>query len=175
MGRSQALSFLQSAPYASPEKVTALEELSLPPSFVKGSRGGETTTLPNSGMKWLKRLLPIPDLPQDPRPLLTSNAAYKEGLYGKAIRALESSGVASPDDPIALEDLIKRHPKSAPPVAIPDLPSSLVISPDQVRASLQSFPKGSSPGFSQLRIQHLWDTICSCTVQVSPLISSRGQ
>ncbi len=162
-GAQSGSCFLQSAPYASPEKVTALAELSLPPSFVKGSRGGETTTLPNSGMKWLKRLLPIPDLPQDPRPLLTSNAAYKEGLYGKAIRALESSGVASPDDPIALEDLIKRHPKSAPPVEIPDLPSSL----DQLRASLQSFPKGSSPCFSQLRIQHLCDTICSCTAPSS--------
>ncbi len=86
-------------------------------------------------------------------------ALYKgrEGHYGKAIQCLQSSGVAAPDNPRALEDLHRRHPQSTLPTPSPDLPSALAVLPETVRTCLSSFPKGSSPGASNLRIQHLVD------------------
>lgn len=88
----------------------------------------------------------------------------KEGQYGKAIRQLQSKGVASPDNPQALQDLIKRHPQCPIPDVPNDLPPPLVVSPEQVKATLVTFPKGSSPGYTMLRAQHLLDATCGTPV-----------
>lgn len=44
-----------------------------------------------------------------------------------------------------------------------DLPPALSVAPPQVLASIQSFPKGTSPGSSQLRAQHLLDVLRGTT------------
>ena len=79
----------------------------------------------------------------------------KEGRYSAAMRSLGASPCASPDNPEALKDLIARHPQAA----IPDPPDScsppLSVDEDAVLAALQSFPRGSSPGGSRLRAEHL--------------------
>ena len=94
-------------------------------------------------------------------------ALYKarEGLYGKAIKLLKSTAITSSGDLSALNDLSNHHPQSEPLDFYPSIPSSLVLDCNQVLSSLQSFPKSSSPGGSQLHAQHLYDIICGC---VSP-------
>lgn len=86
-----------------------------------------------------------------------------EGHYGKAIRALSSMGIAPPGEPSALEELRKHHPCSSIPPSKTSFPSPLVVAPAQVVAAIKTFPLSSSPGFSQLRVQHLLDVICNCT------------
>ncbi len=88
----------------------------------------------------------------------------REGHYSKAVQALGSLGVASPDSPTALQELIVRHPLGALPLEVTDIPSNLSVSCLQVSTAITRFPKGSSPGASQLRAQHLYDAICGTTV-----------
>ena len=80
----------------------------------------------------------------------------REGHYGKAIKLLKSTAIASSGDLSALNDLSNRHPQSEPLDFNPSIPSSLVLDCNQVLSSLQSFPKSSSPGGSQLHAQHLY-------------------
>ena len=87
----------------------------------------------------------------------------REGHYGKATQALNSAGIASTNDEVAVSELRKRHPISQLPPPRPCSPPALVVNSDQVLAALKHFPLGSSPGFSQLRVQHLVDVICSNT------------
>lgn len=91
----------------------------------------------------------------------------KEGRYSKAVQALGSSGVAHPDDPDALNELIRRHPVGDRPDANLTPPAHLMVTDTQVQAAIASFPKGSSPGGSQLRAQHIYDAICGTTAPAS--------
>lgn len=86
-----------------------------------------------------------------------------EGHYGRAIRAISSNGVASTDNNIAFQELLAKHPVSIAPTPKRTIPSPLFVESGQVLASLKSFPKDSSPGWSQLRAQHLFDVICGFT------------
>ena len=86
-----------------------------------------------------------------------------EGQYSKAIRALDSKGVAAPGDPSALQDLSGKHP-SSPVVPSPvQVQHSMSVDTNKVLLSIQNFPRLSSPGLSQLRARHLFDTICGST------------
>ena len=129
---------------------------------------------------------------KSPRPSTSSNnlqrALFKgrEGHYGKAIQALQSQGIASPNNVSALIDLIHRHPQSPLPPHQANFPPPLSTSPKMVRATLQSFPKDSSPGGSGLRIQHLidlasnsaipasWDCLNSLTRWLNHLLSGKA-
>lgn len=46
----------------------------------------------------------------------------RDGRYGKAVQALDSLGIAPPDDLDALRELIARHPISDHPTSDPELP-----------------------------------------------------
>ena len=91
----------------------------------------------------------------------------KEGQYGKAVQALDSLGIALPDDLSALNELIARHPVEKQPALDSESPPSLTVVESQVRAAITRFPKGTSPGASQLRAQHLYDAICGTTTPAS--------
>ena len=83
-----------------------------------------------------------------------------DGRYGNALRALGARGVASYDNVAARDDLIHRHPQNVVPSRSSDVPVSLVVEPSIVLYALRSFPKGTSPGSSALRPQHLLDAVC---------------
>ena len=84
----------------------------------------------------------------------------REGQYGKAMRILGSAGCAPNDDISALDDLRQRHPTHDLPHWSDNVPPPLVVDSTAVIATLQAFPRGSSPGGSKLRPQHLLDAIC---------------
>ena len=81
----------------------------------------------------------------------------REGRFGDAMKVLGSCGCASRDDPMVLDELKSRHPEHALPEWSDDIPPPLVVDSLAVLSALESFPRGSSPGFSQLRAQHLLD------------------
>ena len=83
--------------------------------------------------------------------------------YGNALHALGFRGVASYDDVAAWDDLIHRHPQNVVPSQSSDVPVSLVVEPSVVLYALRSFPKGTSPGSSAVRPQHLLDAVCGST------------
>ena len=84
----------------------------------------------------------------------------REGQYGQAMRILGSAGCAPNDDISALDDLRLRHPTHDLPHWSDNVPPPLVVDSTAVMATLQAFPRGSSPGGSKLRPQHLLDAIC---------------
>ena len=86
-----------------------------------------------------------------------------DGRYGNALRALGARGVASYDNVAARDDLIHRYPQNVVPSRSSDVPVSLVVEPSVVLYALRSFPKGTSPGSSALRPQHLLDAVCGST------------
>ena len=97
--------------------------------------------------------------------LAASNAVHalrwaREGRYGNAIRALESLGTAAFSDDLAWAELLKRHPSNNLPSFDNDIPSCLTTDNQDVVRALHGFPRGSSPGGSGLRAQHLLDAIC---------------
>ena len=84
----------------------------------------------------------------------------KEGHYGKAIQVLQSQGVAHPSNTSALVDQKSRHPQNPLPTPLSNYPATLSVSPEMISSCLSGFPKGSSPGSSNFRIQHLFEPIC---------------
>ena len=86
-----------------------------------------------------------------------------EGRYGNALRALGSLGVASFNDTSAREELLRRHPHSELPSPSSSVPAPLTVQPSLVLLALHSFQRGTSPGSSALRPQHLLDAICGST------------
>ncbi len=91
-------------------------------------------------------------------------ALAREGKYSKAIQSLDSLGIAQPDNVTALRELRDRHPLNVQPMERSTFPPHLTVDEPQVKAAITHFPKGSSPGGSQLRAQHLHDAICGTTV-----------
>lgn len=57
-----------------------------------------------------------------------------------------------------------KNPSSTNKIPRKIIPSPLVVDTNQVLTSLQNFPRGSSPGWSQLRAQHV---ICGATTPSS--------
>ena len=87
----------------------------------------------------------------------------REGRYIDAVRSLSSEGCADHNNSAAYEELLSRHPDCQLADCSYGTPPSLVVESKDVLSSLLSFPKGSSPGGSQLRAQHLLNAIC-CTI-----------
>ena len=90
-----------------------------------------------------------------------------EGRYGNALQALGSLGVASFDDASAKEELLRRHPQSELPTPSSSAPAPLTMQPSIVLSALRSFQRGTSPGSSALRPQHLLDAVCGSTAPAS--------
>ena len=90
-----------------------------------------------------------------------------EGRYGNALQALGSLGVASFDDASAKEELLRRHPQSELPSPSSSAPAPLTVQPSTVLSALRSFQRGTSPGSSALRPQHLLDAVCGSTAPAS--------
>ena len=86
-----------------------------------------------------------------------------EGRYSNALQVLNSVGVAGHDDNNAYQDLLKRHPCSSCPIVTSPSQSSLTIDESMVLICLRAFPKGTSPGASKLRAQHLLHAIAGST------------
>jgi len=87
-----------------------------------------------------------------------------EGRYSNALQALKSVRVAGHDDNNAYQDLLKRHPCSSCPSITSPSQSSLTVNESVVLTCIHAFPKGTSPGASKLRAQHLLDAITGSTV-----------
>ena len=108
------------------------------------------------------------------RPLQSAVSLARVGLYGKACRVLQSSGIA-PDNNNTWHLLQAKHP-SCPLPTVPDIPTiSLLFSPDfDILSMLRSisFPKGTAAGPSGLRVQHLLDA-ASIPLQTSICSSLR--
>ena len=79
------------------------------------------------------------------------------------MRALGSHSSALSTDPAALEEMQHRHPQSELPSPSENVPTPLLVDQKQVLSALRSFRRGSSPGGSKLRIQHLLDAISGTT------------
>ena len=79
----------------------------------------------------------------------------QEGRYGDATRSLASQGCTPHSSRDALLDLLQRHPQRDLPTFAEDLPPPLAVHSNAVLTALKAFPRGTSPGASQLRHQHL--------------------
>ena len=88
----------------------------------------------------------------------------KDGRYGDAMRALGSTGCASPTDPAALQEICARHPSADLPEWSEHSPPALVVDREAVLSALCSFSRGASPGGSKLRAQHLVDAMTGTTI-----------
>ena len=60
--------------------------------------------------------------------------------------------------------MLARHPPADLPTWDDSLPPQLVVNREAVMLALGSFPRGSSPGGSKLRAQHLVDAMTGTTV-----------
>ena len=88
-------------------------------------------------------------------------------MVANAIQALSSQGVAETTNTKAFEELLSRHPFHPPPSVSIDLKPALVVDESAVLSCLKAFPKGTSPGWSRLRAQHLLDAIVGTTAPSS--------
>lgn len=92
----------------------------------------------------------------------------RDGQFSRAITALTSLGFSPPTDH-TLRSLEEKHPHADPPVLpLPDYldpPAPFVFSRGEVKLQITSFPRGTSPGATGLRPQHLVDAL-HCTNQV---------
>jgi hypothetical protein len=82
----------------------------------------------------------------------------REGRLSAAANMLTSAGMAPPTEE-TLQCLRDKHPHDALP-RIPDpVPNSRVlrVGVPALMSALRSFPRGSAPGPSKLRVQHLLD------------------
>ena len=102
----------------------------------------------------------------------------REGRYSDAMQALGSIGYAPSDNVDALNDIMSRHPTHPLPVTPVGhtIPPSLTVYQHAVSCALKSFPRGTSPGGSSLRVQHFLDitsglTTPSASVCLSELTS----
>ena len=86
-----------------------------------------------------------------------------EGQYGNALRALGSLNVASFNDTSAREELLRHHSHSELPSPSSSVPAPLTVQPSLVLLDLCFFQRGTSPGSSALRPQHLLDAVCGST------------
>ena len=93
---------------------------------------------------------------------LTEEDRYRDGM-----RCLGSQGCAPHSDPDALQDLLQRHPQHDLPAFSEDLPAPLAIDSIAVLTALRAFPRGTSPGGSQLRAQHLLEAVAGSVVPVT--------
>ena len=91
----------------------------------------------------------------------------REGRFRDAMRSLGSHGTAAFDDIDVTLELQQRHPCHDLPEWNCDIPPPLTVTSDSVLAALLSFPRGSSPGASQLLHQHLLDAIDGTTTPSS--------
>jgi len=87
----------------------------------------------------------------------------REGRYSNALQTLSSHGVASHDNDSAYQELLNRHPSSLCPDISEVSSKPLTIDDSMVLKCLKAFPKGTSPGASRLRAQHLLDAITGTT------------
>ena len=95
-----------------------------------------------------------------------ANKLIAEGQYGRAAQALTSNGVATVSAD-SFQEMRAKHPQRAVPNLQPD-PSAvpLVLHRDKVAKSVRGFKKGSAPGTSGLRAEHLKVAInCGSPVQ----------
>ena len=75
------------------------------------------------------------------------------------MRILGSQGVANYDDKDVIIELQDRHPSHSPPVWSDNIPPPLTVDSSSVLNALRAFPRGTSPGASQMHAQHLLDAI----------------
>ena len=86
--------------------------------------------------------------------------AVQDGQYSKAIKALSSSGLATPSAEV-LQEMLNKHPQAAPPtLPSSSVPPPLTLSESAVRRGVRSFPNGSAAGPSGLRPSDLRETVC---------------
>ena len=66
--------------------------------------------------------------------------AVQDGQYSKAIKALSSSGLATPSAEV-LQEMLNKHPQAAPPtLPSSSVPPPLTLSESAVRRGVRSFP-----------------------------------
>jgi len=87
----------------------------------------------------------------------------REGRYSNALQSLSSQGVASHDNDSAYQEFLNRHPSSLCPEISEVSSKSMTVDESMVLKCLKAFPKGTSPGASKLRAQHLLDAITGTT------------
>ena len=93
----------------------------------------------------------------------------REGRYSNAVQSLTSTGVADKNDDLAFQELLQRHPVSDPPSCSAPKTASLVVDESAVLICLKGFPRGTSPGASGLRTQHLLDAVSGHTAPSAEL------
>ena len=96
----------------------------------------------------------------------------QDGRFADAMRSLTSQGCASSNAEDALQDLYHRHPQNPLPSVSMDSSSSpppLTITPANVITALKAFPRGTSPGATRLRAQHLLDAVTGSVAPSSQL------
>jgi hypothetical protein len=98
--------------------------------------------------------------------------AIQDGHYRKAIQALSSSGLA-PVSEIVKDDLLKHPQLPSPSVPSSPPPSSVRIEESCVLRALKTFPPGTAPGPSGLKVNHLKEAaLCPSPARASAALQS---
>ena len=90
--------------------------------------------------------------------------AVEDGQYSKAMKALTSDGLVAPSDE-ALQEMLNKHPQSAPP-ALPSssVPPAVKLTESVILKALKSFPNCSAPALAhpacvQVTYVRLWGAL----------------
>jgi hypothetical protein len=85
----------------------------------------------------------------------------QEGQVGKAVKALNSDGIADITNQV-VQEMQRKHPPDNPPT-LPDspAPTPLQFTAAETLKALLSFPRGTAAGPSNLRVEHLLNAV-SC-------------
>ena len=88
-----------------------------------------------------------------------SKRAIQDGQYSKALKALASEGLASPNEDV-YKEMLSKHPQASQP-ALPEgpPPQPPKLSESAILKGARSFPTGSAPGPSGLRPSHLREAV----------------
>ena len=83
----------------------------------------------------------------------------QDGQYSKALKALASEGLASPNEDV-YKEMLSKHPQASQP-ALPEgpRPQPPKLSESAILKGARSFPTGSAPGPSGLRPSHLREAV----------------
>ncbi len=105
-----------------------------------------------------RRAPPPPVRTQEERNVERATTLAQQGQYARGLQALGSAGMAEADRETT-EEMRRKHPAAAGPVTFRPDPAAAVpqlkFTPDKVLKAALSFRRGSAPGPSGLRPEHL--------------------
>ncbi len=84
------------------------------------------------------------------------------GFASKAVRALDAARVLEAT-PKVIRQLKEKHPDAPPPTELPEATASPHVTTESTRKAIHAFHRGSAPGPTGLRAEHLQDCLAAAS------------